>query len=201
MKRLIIFTTLIGITFISFAQDRENLIRFGIKGGVNLNKIDGKSFKDEFAFNYQLGAFMQINFHKRFGVQPEINIAQATADQSEDITEIYDDLFLGGPQAKAKLNFLKVAGLLNMNVGPSKRVKLQAGPQWGILLGEDVDNMQDPQDVFKKGEFALLGGVMLQLPLVHIGTRYELGLTNINGIDNQDSWKRRAWNIYLGFTF
>jgi hypothetical protein len=201
MKKSIIPVLLMSFALQSQAQDRENFFRFGIKAGVNINKIDGKSFKDEFAFNYQLGGFAQINFSKRWGIQPEINIAQASADQSEDITEIYDDLFLGGDQARARLNLLKVAGLVNYNVGPSKRVKLQFGPQWSINLDEDVDNMQSSQEVFKKSEFSVLGGLMLQLPLVHVGGRYELGLTNINDIDNQDEWKRQAWQIFVGFTF
>ncbi len=201
MKKLIIPALLLVITLHSSAQDKENLLRFGFKGGLNLNKIEGKSFKDEFSYNYQVGGFMQINFSKRFGIQPEVNVAQATAEQSDDITIIYDDLFLGGNQAKAKLNYLKVASLLNYNVGPSKRVKLQLGPQWSILLNEDVDNMQTAQDVFKKGEFSLLGGLMLQLPLVHIGGRFEQGMTNINDIDNQDKWKRQSWQLFVGFTF
>lgn len=198
---LFIFILLFALQIQSNAQDRENLIRFGFKAGLNLNKIDGRSFKDEFSYNYQLGAFMQINFSDKFGVQPELNFAQATAEQSDDITVIYDDIFLGGNQVKAKLNQLKLAGLLNIDVGPSQRVKLQVGPQWAFALSEVVDSVKTSQDIFKKGEFSMLGGLMLQLPLFHVGARYELGLTNINDIDNQDEWKRRAWQLFVGVTF
>ena len=180
--------------------DKESLLRFGFKAGLNLDKIEGRSFKDEFKYNYQLGAFMQINLTKKFGLQPEINFAQTSAEQSDDITVIYDDLFLDGTQKKAKLNYVKLAGLLNIDIGPSQRVKLQLGPQWGMLLNEVVDSVKTTKDIFKKGELSVLGGIMLQLPLFHVGTRYEIGLTNINDIDNQDQWKRQTWQFFIGVT-
>ncbi len=180
--------------------EKESLFRWGFKGGLNLNKIKGESFKDEFQYNYQVGTFMQINFSNKLGIQPELNFTQTSAEQSDDITDIYDDLFLGGSQKKAKLDYLKLAGLLNIDIGPSQRVKLQLGPQWGFLLNEAVDSLKSPTDVFKKGEFSVLGGIMLQLPLIHIGTRYEIGLTDINGIDNKDQWKSQAWQFFVGIT-
>ena len=182
-------------------SDKESLFRFGFKGGVNLNKIKGQSFKDEFNYNYTLGGFMQINLTRKFGLQPEINFVQTTAETSSDITDIYEDLFVGGNQKKAKLDYLKFAGLLNIDLGPSQKVKLQLGPQWGMLLNEAVDSLKSPQEVFKKSEFSVLGGIMLQLPLIHIGTRYEIGLTDINGIDNRDQWKSKAWQFFVGITF
>lgn len=181
-------------------SEKESLFRWGFKGGLNLNKIQGESFKDEFNYNYFLGGFMQINITRKLGIQPELNFVQASAEQSDDITVIYDDLFLGGNQKKATLDYLKLAGLLNIDLGPSQKVKLQLGPQWGMLLNEAVDSLKSPQDIFKKGEFSVLGGIMLQLPLVHIGTRYEIGLTNVNGIDNQDQWKSQAWQFFVGIT-
>ena len=205
MKKLILPLLFVSLCADAYSQkkdpaEKESLFRWGFKGGLNLNKIDGKSFSNEFQYNYQLGAFMQINFSHKLGIQPELNFSQTSAEQSDDITEIYDDIFLGGEQKKAKLDYLKVAGLLNIDIGPSQRVKLQLGPQWGMLLNEAVDSLKNPQDVFKKSEFSVLGGIMLQLPLIHIGTRYEIGLTDINGIDNQDAWRSQAWQFFVGIT-
>jgi len=206
MKNLILPFMLSVFCLNSYAQkkkdpsEKESLFRWGFKGGLNMNKIEGESFKEEFNYNYFLGGFMQINITRKFGIQPELNFVQTSAEQSDDITVIYDDLFLGGDQKKAKLDYLKLAGLLNIDLGPSQRVKLQFGPQWGMLLNEAVDSLKSPQDIFKKGEFSVLGGIMLQLPLIHIGTRYEIGLTDINGIDNQDQWKSQAWQFFVGIT-
>ena len=200
MKKLILPILLSALSLHGFSQDNESLFRWGFKGGLNLNKIEGRSFKDEFKYNYFLGGFMQINITKKFGIQPELNFVQTTAEQSSDITVIYDDLFLEGAQKKAKLDYLKLAGLLNIDIGPSQRVKLQLGPQWGMLLDEAVDSLKTPKDIFKKGEFSVVGGLMLQLPLIHIGTRYEIGITNLNDIDNQDKWRNQAWQFFIGVT-
>src|SRR6187455_2816654 len=192
MKNLILPLLLAAFCLNAYSQkkkdpaEKESLFRWGFKGGLNLNKIEGQSFNNEFSYNYALGGFTQINFSRKLGIQPEINFVQTSAEQSDDITDIYDDLFLGGDQKKAKLDYLKFAGLLNIDIGPSQRVKLQLGPQWGFLLDEAVDSLKSPQDVFKKGEFSVLGGIMLYFSQAQDGIRYEIGLTNVNGIDNQD---------------
>jgi hypothetical protein len=69
-----------------------------------------------------------------------------------------------------------------------------------MLVNEAVDSVKTPRDIFKKGELSVVGGLMLQLPLIHIGARYEIGLTNINGIDDMDKWKSQTWNLFLGIT-
>ncbi len=185
-----------------FREDSERSFRFGAKAGVNINKINGKSFRDEFRYNYMLGGFLQWNFSYRFGLQPEFNFSQSSGEITRDQTDIYDDLFLGGDQKKAKLNYFKLPLLLNVDIGPSQRVKLQAGPQWAQLLNSDVDDLRNPnRSIFKKGDFSLLGGLWIQLPLVNIGARYELGLTNLNEAGSPEKWRSQAFHVFAGVTF
>jgi len=208
MKRLL----LILMIFISanvFAQskkfdpnaDHENFFRVGAKAGVNINKINGQAYKDGFNYNYLLGVFMQFNFSKTFGLQPEFNFVQSSSEFTNSSSTIYDDLFLNGSQKKAKLDYLKVPLLLNINVGPSKRVKLQVGPQYGNVLKQTVDSLKSNGDIFKKADWSAVGGLWLQIPFINLGARYEVGLTNLNDIDNQQKWKSQAFTIFAGFTF
>ena len=46
----------------------------------------------------------------------------------------------------------------------------------------------------------MLGGMWFQLPFVNLGARYELGLSNVNDIDNKEKWKSQAFTIFAGFT-
>lgn len=206
MKKLIPAILLI-ITLPTFAQrnkldgDHENFFRFGAKGGVNLNKITGKSYKEGFNFNFQAGIFLQFNFSNRFGLQPEVNFVQSSSEFSNDPNDIYYDLFLGGSQKESKLNFLEVPLLLNINVGQSKRVKLQVGPAYGGLLKQTVDSLKSNGDIYKNGEWSAIGGLWIQLPVVNIGARYKLGLTDLNGIDNQQKWKSQSIQVFVGLTF
>ena len=208
MKNTILFSLLFLLSLQAISQRskkndyaKENFFRVGFKTGINVNKVEGRSFKNEFKYNYSLGSFLQFNFSRKFGFQPEINFVQASAEQSNDFSDIYDDISLGGSQLKAKMNYLKTAGLLNLNVGPTQRIKLQFGPQWGMLIKEKVDSLKTSKNIFKSNDFSVVGGLMIQFPFVHMGVRYERGLTNINDIDNRDKWKSQAWYLFAGITF
>ena len=206
MQKLLL-ALLVIISLPSFAQrnkvdgEHENFFRIGAKGGVNINKISGKSYKEGFNFNFQAGVFLQFNFSKRFGLQPEVNFVQTSSEFSNDANDIYDDLFLGGSQKKSKLNFLEVPLLLNINVGESKRVKLQIGPAYGGLLKQTVDSLKTNGNIYKNGEWAAIGGLWIQLPFVNLGARYKLGLTDLNDIDNQQKWRSQSIQVFVGVTF
>ena len=182
-------------------MDHERFFRFGAKAGLNINKINGQSYNNDFSYNYQLGGFMQFNISNRFGIQPEVNFVQTSSEFSSDPTEIYNDIFLDGGQKKAKLNYLEVPVFLNVNIGPSKRVKLQVGPAYGGLLKQTVDSLQSSGNIYKNAEWSAIGGLWLQLPLVNLGARYKIGLTNINAIDYRETWKNQAIQIFVGLTF
>jgi Outer membrane protein beta-barrel domain len=206
MKKLIPVIVLI-ISLPTFAQrnklsgEHENFFRIGAKGGVNINKISGKSYKEGFNFNFQAGVFLQFNFSNTLGLQPEVNFVQTSSEFTNDANDIYYDLFLGGSQKKSKLNFLEVPLLLNINVGESKRVKLQIGPAYGGLLKQTVDSLKAKGDIYRNGEWAAIGGLWIQLPFVNLGARYKMGLTELNAIDNQQKWRSQSIQVFVGVTF
>ena len=179
--------------------DQEKFFRIGAKAGININKIQGQSYSSGFNYNYLLGGFMQFNFG-RLGLQPEVNFVQSSSEFSKDASNVYNDLFMGGSQKKAKLNYIKVPLLVNINVGESKHVKLQVGPQFSTLLKQSVDSLKSNTNFFKTSDFSMLGGVWFQLPFINLGARYELGLSNVNDIDNKEKWKSQAFTIFAGFT-
>ncbi len=207
VKALSISLTLLLIFSSSFLfaqnfkqNDHESFFRIGAKGGININKIQGQSYKSGFNYNYLLGGFMQFNFG-RFGLQPEVNFVQSSSEFSKDANNVYNDLFFNGSQKKARLNYIKVPLLLNINVGESKHVKVQIGPQFSGLLKQTVDSLKANNNIFKTSDFSMLGGIWFQLPFINLGARYELGLSNVNDIDNKEKWKSQAFTIFAGFTF
>jgi hypothetical protein len=181
-------------------QDYESPFRMGLIGGVNINSIDGRSFKGDYKFNYQAGVFFQFNPLTKIGFQPELHFTQSTAQYSNDATEIYDDLFRDGSQPFAKMDIFKLTALVNVDIGPTQRVKWQFGPQWGMVFNQS-SGLSQVKSVFKSGDFSLVTGLWLQLPVVFIGGRYEHGLTNLNSIDQKDTWRSRAFQIVAGITF
>ncbi len=183
------------------SDDHENFFRFGVKGGVNVNKVTGQSYKSGFNYNYQLGAFMQFNFASRIGIQPEVNFVQTSSEFSNDPNDIYNDVFRDGSQKKSKLNYLEVPVLLNVSIGPSKRIKLQVGPAYGGLLKQTVDSLKTNGNLYKNADWSAIGGLWIQLPFVNMGARYKLGLSDINAIDNRQTWKNQAIQVFVGVTF
>lgn len=182
-------------------EDHERFFRIGAKGGVNINKISGSSYQQGFRYNFQAGVFLQFNFSRRFGIQPEVNFVQSSSEFSQDANEIYDDIFRDGTQKKSKLNYLEIPILLNINIGESKRIKLQLGPQYGALLKETIDSLKNKGDIYQKAEWSVLGGLWIQLPFINLGARYKLGLTNLNAIDDRQQWKSQAIQVFVGVTF
>lgn len=179
---------LVGSTY-SFAQG----FHLGVKGGANIFKVDGKSFKEEFKFGYNLGAFAEINFTDKFGIQPELLWNQTNYRTGNRFNDLYPE---GTNDVKGKLNYISIPVLLSYR--PVKLISLQAGPQFGILLNQDKNLFQNGKEAFKKGDFSLLGGVQLNIGSLKVGGRYVVGLTNINDIDNKDKWKNQGFQLYVG---
>ncbi|MGG9970183.1 porin family protein [Ferruginibacter sp. SUN002] len=209
MKFLIAFALCAITTLNSFAQrnkvddlDTENFLRAGGKLGFNVNKTPNQSFKNSFHYNYQLGAFVQINFSRRFGVQPEVNFVQATAEQGNELPTIFNDAFRDGVQIRRPFNYLEIPVLINMNVGQSRHVKLQFGPAYNILLNKNEENIKNNTvtNLYKNGELSAIGGLWIQLPFINISGRYKMGLSKVTAADNSTSWKNQAFEFAVGFT-
>lgn len=191
MKKKFLASLIIGlaISSVSVAQG----FHMGIKGGTNMLKIDDKSFQDEYKFGYNLGAFAEINFNKKWGIQPEVLWSQSNYTTATDL----EDMIPGSKSdMNVTLNYLQMPLLLSYR--PAKFISLQAGPQFGILIDEDKSLLQNGGDAFKKGDFSMLAGAQLNLGPLKAGARYAIGLNDIGDIDNQSEWKSKGWQLYVG---
>ena len=166
----------------------------GIKAGANLFKVDGESFDQEFMFGYTAGAFTQINFTKQWGIQPELNFNQTNYRTGNNFSSVVPD---GVNDVKGKLDYLTIPVLLSYR--PIPLLSLLAGPQYGIMLNQDEHLVNNAGQAFKKGDFALVGGAQLNLMSFLVGARYVAGLTNINNVSNESTWKNQGWQLYAGF--
>lgn len=188
-KFLTVLAVALVMTTASFAQG----FHVGIKGGANLMKIDDKSFKDEFKFGYNLGAFATVNFSKKVGIQPELLWSQSNYQTATDIDQVIPN---SQNSKDVKLNYLQIPVLLNLS--PSKLFTFQVGPQFGILINDSKTLLNNGQEAFAKGDFSMLGGAQLNLGGIKAGARYAVGLNDIGDISQQTSWKSRGWQLYVG---
>jgi hypothetical protein len=167
----------------------------GIKGGTNITKVEGKTFKQEFRYGYNLGGFAEIGFGSRLGIQPEVLLNQYSTTVDSSYKALYQNV-ISSNQSKVKLTYLSIPLLLDYKLlGP---IHLQAGPQFGILMDQNKNFLQNGGDAFKKGDFSMVAGAQIKLANFRVSGRYAVGLSNINDIDNKDKWKNQVVQLSVG---
>jgi hypothetical protein len=168
----------------------------GFKVGSNITKIDGYSFSEKFNYAYHIGGFAEIGLGQKFGLQPEVLLNQYSSTVDSNYRNIYQDV-LSSQQYKVKLNYLSIPVLLNYKV-LGNFLSLQAGPQFSILMNHDKNLLENGTEAFKKGDFAMLGGLQLKFSAIRITGRYAIGLSNISDLGNSDEWKSQGFQVSFG---
>ena len=166
----------------------------GIKGGANLGKISGQSFKNEFTLGYHVGAFATINFSKKWGIQPEVLLSQTNVDTTSNFSQVTQFNHVN----KINLQYLTIPLLLNYNL--NKFITLQAGPQYGILLDKNKNLLQNGKDAFKSGNFSIAAGLQLNILKFRIYGRFVGGMTDLNNIGTADAWKTQTIQLGVGWS-
>jgi hypothetical protein len=190
------FFFLLGAVF--FTQAVMAQLHIGAKAGANIVKIDGQSFKDKFSYGYHVGGFAEIGFGGKLGIQPEVMFSQYSTTLDSNFSHIYESVFNNSAQSHVKLGYLSIPILLNYKL-LCNFLTLQVGPQYSILIDQNKNLLENGQEAFKKGEFAMVGGAQIKLASFRITGRYIIGLNNLNDIDNQDKWKSQVVQLSLGF--
>ncbi len=177
----------------SFAQ-----FRLGIKGGANFTKVDGKSFSDEFRYGYHLGGFAEIGLGKKLAIQPEVLFSQYQTRADSSFENVYQNSVNISNYKDVKLNYLTIPIMLNYKAG--KLLTLQAGPQFGILIDQSKDLLQNGEEAFSKGDLALAGGAVINISKLRVTGRYFVGLNNVSDISDQNKWTNQGFQLSLGFS-
>lgn len=186
-KLMVIAVALFLVASASYAQG----FKLGAKAGANFTKIDGRSFNDEFKTGYHLGGFAEIDFSKRLGIQPEVlwTTSKTTNDTSFNQA-------LRFRERDIKLDYLAIPVLLRINV--SNFLTLNLGPQFGVLLNNNKTLLQNGEEAFKGNDFSMVGGAQLNLKSLRIYGRYNIGLNNLNDLDNKEEWKSQQLQLGVG---
>ncbi|MGZ3847458.1 MAG: porin family protein [Flavisolibacter sp.] len=184
------------LALVFFTQAAMAQFHLGIKGGVNITKVNGEAFRDEFRYGYHLGGFAELGLGGRLGIQPEVLWSQYQTRVDSSFSDVYQNSLKISNYKDVKLNYLTIPVLLNYKLGSF--MSLQAGPQFGILLDQSKNLVQNGQAAFKNGDFAMLGGVQLHIAKIRLQGRYFAGLNNISDISDQNKWKNQGFQLSVG---
>lgn len=182
MKKILLVLAVFGFIFSVQAQN----FKIGLKVGANMTKVSGKSFNEEFDLGYQAGFWSDIKLSKDFGLQPEVLFTQVGTTRASGFASLYSTLLAPGAVTNIKLNYLTIPVLLRYKV--TNNLAINAGPQYNILMDKGQTLLQNGQSAFKSGDFSMVAGIQLKLLVLNLYGRYNIGLTNINDIDNKDKW-------------
>ncbi|MGZ3854536.1 MAG: porin family protein [Flavisolibacter sp.] len=184
------------LALVFFTQAAMAQFHLGIKGGVNITKVNGEAFRDEFRYGYHLGGFAELGLGGRLGIQPEVLWSQYQTRVDSSFSDVYQNSLKISNYKDVKLNYLTIPVLLNYKLGSF--MSLQAGPQFGILLDQSKNLVQNGQAAFKNGDFAMVGGVQLHIAKIRLQGRYFAGLNNISDISDQNKWKNQGFQLSVG---
>ena len=203
MKKLFLAITVLALTSLSAAKAQTGFFKWGVKGGANLGKLDGTGYNTAFKLGYHLGGFAQINLVKGFGVQGEVIFSQSTTRTVDNFNQVYntDNIQTDANGKDIKLNYLSIPIMVNIPLG-TPRLKLQLGPQYSILMS-DKNVIKASKDAFKTGDFGVVGGLWLQLPIINISARYVVGLSdnnNLSDVGDSHKWRNQAIQLGVGVT-
>jgi len=183
-------------SLVLFTQAAMAQFHLGVKGGVNITKVDGKAFKDEFRYGYHLGGFAEIGLGGKLGIQPEVLWSQNQTRVDSSFSDVYENSLQISNYQDVTLNYLSIPVLLNYKLG--SLMTLQAGPQFGILLDQSKTLLQNGQEAFKKGDFSLVGGAQIHIAKIRLQGRYFVGLNNISDVGDQNKWNNQGFQLSLG---
>lgn len=193
MKQLLLMAM---VVLAAWAPAQAQRLGFGGKLGANMTKIDGLKFSDSYQLNYQAGAFFEIDFNKSWGIQPEILFSQSSSKVDSGFSATYENLPGQLIDRNVKLNYLNIPVLLRVNAGSF--LTFHAGPQFSILINDDENLLSNGKAAFKDGDLSAVLGAQLNISKFRVYGRYNIGLANINDIDNQNEWKSQQLQVGIG---
>jgi hypothetical protein len=191
MKKLLLIA-LLHICLLAGAQEKLGI---GIKVGQNLTSVNSVAV-DRHSASYHGGVTFQIGLTEKISLVPEVLLSQTKLSTNPSIIDVLGDNSLK-PETY-HLNYLMVP--LLVQVKPFPALLLQAGPQYGILLDQKKDGIENAQLAFKQGEFSFVGGAKVNLGGFFVYGRYVVGLQDISELQDQAKWKTKQWQLGIGMS-
>jgi len=190
---IVLFILTISPSF-SYSQSKPGL---GIKGGINIatqyTSGEGENVYNESLMRFHGGVYLNIFFHDKFALQPELMISGKGTKWSDPSFETSD-----------LLTYIDLPLLIRYQ--PIDLLNIHAGPQIGYLISA----MQDPvagdekvdiKDWYNNLDLGLAFGAEANLPIgVNITARYILGISSAsNEVEYIDPWKNNFIQVSLGY--
>jgi hypothetical protein len=166
MKKLL-FLPLIVLSMGVFAQK----FQLGIKGGVNISNFTNSNFDHTSLIGFHAGGILAFLIGNNFAIQPEVLFSTQGARINSGTTK--NDY---------KISYLTVPVLAKYRFNGG--FYLEAGPQVGFKLNENIPNNQSINTFAKNLDLSIDGGLGWHSNGgFGIGARYCIGISKVGNFD------------------
>ncbi|MFD1161956.1 porin family protein [Hwangdonia seohaensis] len=191
MKKLILFTVLLGFSFFGFSQDKDSDkaadsvkvkskgiafqgVMYGVRGGFNISNLSfdtAPNMENKHRNSIFVGFFANIGLSKTISLMPEIQFSAEGANEE-----------------KLHLDYIQAPIFFRFRL--SEKIHIGAGPQVGLKVHK-VD------DGIKNFAYSGVGGIEYKLShMLFADLRYTYGFSNI--FDDDLSVEAKNTNIQIG---
>ncbi|MFT7164939.1 MAG: hypothetical protein ACI9CZ_001521 [Flavobacterium sp.] len=184
-------TILVAIVVFAMSNAAQaQLVKFGIKGGVNYANqngssitVNGTNYNTDAITSYHAGLVAEVKLTDGFSIQPELLYSTQGATYKNALEEF-----------KNELGYLSIPVLAKIHL--NKTVSLDLGPQASFLLSERNNFDYKNAETF---DFAAVGGLSFNITKsFFLQGRYVLGLTEAS---KDAQVKNSVLQVSAGFTF
>lgn len=188
MKKLIVAVIIMFIGTTAFSQGID--IDLGIKAGGNFSNMRNiSSISPKYRIGLEAGAFAGITFSERIGVQADVLYSEEGAILSK---------------GNFDLTYVRIPVVLKYYIVPGEHFNLQIGPQFGILIEDNINVLiGDVEQKFNGSDSEISGifGAGYDLPGgFQIEGRMHLGFSSV--IDDPRANPRlKYFSLSLGYSF
>lgn len=197
--------------FSSYGKKKFGIdLGIGLKGGLNLNKVQGFGWKNNYATDPHGGFFMHLNKH-RLGFQIEAVWSQSHIITDSSFTGLYHQYLQNADDSvnAESFRFSTISIPILLNIKLTQWLWIQAGPQFNahVSVADKNHIIKSGLDIINKQSYSAVGGVWVQLGgnspalRVNLGARYVAGLDNLNSLSTTHIWKSQMIQIHLGISY
>lgn len=157
---------LVVFLFIGYGTSQAQLLKFGVKGGLNFSNYTGgnvEGFDFKTITSYHAGIVAEVNLFENFSIQPEL----LYSTQGAELEGL-------GEQIKNELGYISLPVLAKFYLSKNK-LSLELGPQASVLVSERNEVNSEDSNTF---DFGVAGGLSFKITEnLFISGRYIAGLT------------------------
>lgn len=183
MKKILLLAV---VTVLGFTNVNAQEIKFGAKGGLNFASVSGDNTEGiDGVTSLNFGVLSEIPISDKFSFQPEL---------------MYSGQGYSFNENTIALSYLNLPLMGKYYI--TKGLSVEAGPQIGFLFSAKNEET-DVKDSFNSFDFGVNFGLGYKLENgLNFGARYNLGLTDINNLDNSSSKnKNGVFQLSVGYFF